>query len=174
MKNSLHTKFSQAFVATIFGTVIAAVALPVTAAGIETTAPANAENADYVTGKKFVEAKDWKNAVAAFERATAAEPKNADAWNMLGYTRRWAGNIQGAFAAYDRALKIDPNHVGALHYSGVAHLRNRDLSNAQAKLSRLDTLCSKRCDEYKALAEAITEYQRSGGDTASAGNRSKY
>jgi tetratricopeptide (TPR) repeat protein len=156
------------------GALISTVALPTHAAGIETAAPTNIENADFVAGKKFVEAKDWKSAAAAFERATVAEPNNADAWNMLGYTRRWAGNMQGSFAAYDRALAINPAHMGALNYSGIAHLRNKDLTKAQAQLAKLDALCSKFCDEYKSLADEIAKYQQSGGDVRTVGNRSKY
>jgi Flp pilus assembly protein TadD len=128
------------------------------AAGIETTAAANALNDDYVAGQKWVEAKDWQRAVAAFDRAVKAEPKNADAWNMLGYSRRWAGDVQGAFAAYDRALALDPKHRGATSYLGHAHLRNNDLAKAQAQLVKVEGLCGKDCYEYKRLAEAISKY----------------
>jgi Flp pilus assembly protein TadD len=128
------------------------------AADVETTPAANAQAADYVAGQKWVEAKDWKRAVAAFERATSNDAKSADAWNMLGYSRRWAGDLPGAFAAYDRALAIDPKHRGAHSYLGVAYLRSNDLPKAQAQLIKLDALCSKSCDEYKQLADAIAKY----------------
>jgi cytochrome c-type biogenesis protein CcmH/NrfG len=174
MKHFSLSMFSRVAGAASFAALTAFIALPAAAAGTETVAPAAAENADYVAGKKFVEAKDWNSAAAAFERATKAEPNNADAWNMLGYTRRWAGDIQGSFAAYDRALTINPNHMGALNYSGIAHLRNKDLPKAQAQLARLDTLCSKRCDEYKSLADEIAKYQQTGADVGTASYRSKY
>jgi cytochrome c-type biogenesis protein CcmH/NrfG len=174
MKQFSHTQVWKMLGVVTLGALISSVALSVHAAGTETTAPVNLENADYVAGKKFVEAKDWSSAAAAFERATKAEPNNADAWNMLGYTRRWAGNIQGSFAAYDRALAINPNHMGALNYSGIAHLRNKDLPKAQAQLAKLDALCYKRCDEYKGLADEIAKYQQSGGDVGTASYRSKY
>jgi cytochrome c-type biogenesis protein CcmH/NrfG len=174
MKQFSHTQALKMLGVLTLGALISSVALPTHAAGTETTAPVNVENTDYVAGKKFVEVKDWNSAAAAFERATKAEPNSADAWNMLGYTRRWAGNIQGSFAAYDRALTINPNHMGALNYSGIAHLRNKDLPRAQAQLAKLDALCSKRCDEYKSLADEIAKYQQSGGDVGSLGARSKY
>jgi Flp pilus assembly protein TadD len=128
------------------------------AAGTETTPVANAVNADYTAGQKWIAAKDWKAASAAFERATVAEPNNADAWNMLGYSRRWTGDVKGAFAAYDRALSLDPKHRGANSYLGIAHLRNNDLPKAQAQLAKVEGLCGKSCDEYKQLADAIARY----------------
>jgi Flp pilus assembly protein TadD len=128
------------------------------AADTETTPAANAQNTDYAAGQKWVEAKDWKRAVASFERATSAEPKNADAWNMLGYSRRWAGDVKGAFAAYDRALALDPKHRGANSYLGIAHLRNNDLPKAQTQLTKVEGLCGKDCEEYKRLADAIAKY----------------
>jgi Flp pilus assembly protein TadD len=128
------------------------------AADTETTPAANAQVSHYVTGQKWVEAKDWKRAVVAFERATLAEPKSADAWNMLGYSRRWAGDLSGAFAAYDRALTIDPKHRGAHSYLGIAHLRANELTKAQTQLAKLEALCGKNCDEYSLLSEAIAKY----------------
>jgi Flp pilus assembly protein TadD len=137
------------------------------AVGTETTPATNAENADYTAGQKWVEAKDWKRAVASFERATGAEPKNADAWNMLGYSRRWAGDVRGAFAAYDRALTLDPNHRGATSYLGMAHLRNDDVGSAKAQLAKLQRLCGQDCYEYKRLAEAISQYTPNASKQAS-------
>jgi cytochrome c-type biogenesis protein CcmH/NrfG len=138
---------------------MAAFAPAASAADTETTPAANAQQADYAAGRKWVEAKDWKRAVAAFERAAAAEPKSADAWNMLGYTRRWAGDTQGAFVAYDRALALDPKHRGAHSYLGIAHVRNNDVANAKAQLTKVEGLCGKSCEEYKELADAIAKHQ---------------
>ena len=52
------------------------------------TSPAPIENAkadDFATGKKAVEAKNWTAAIDSFKKAVAANPKNPDAHNMLGY-----------------------------------------------------------------------------------------
>jgi Flp pilus assembly protein TadD len=133
--------------------------VPTFAADTETAPAVNALNADYAAGQKWVEAKDWTRAVSAFERATLAEPKSADAWNMLGYSRRWTGDLKGAFAAYDRALSIDPAHRGAHNYLGVAYLRSNDLALAKTQLAKLDSLCGKNCTEYQQLATAIASYK---------------
>ncbi len=125
------------------------------------SSPAKAvASADYQAGKAAVEAKQWTVAADLFRRATLQDPKNADAWNMLGYSSRWAGNYPAAFDAYGRALSLEPLHRGANSYLGVAYVRTNDLTKARAQLAKLETICgNKDCDEYKLLDKAIAEYK---------------
>lgn len=88
------------------------------------------------------------------------DPKSADAWNMLGYSSRWAGKYPEAFGAYARALALEPAHRGAKSYLGVAYVRTNNLGKARAQLAKLESICgNKDCDEYKLLDKAITEYK---------------
>jgi Flp pilus assembly protein TadD len=128
------------------------------AADTETTAPANAENQDYVAGKAAVQRKDWPAAVASFRKVVAAQPNSADGYSMLGFSLRWMGKMDEAFAAYDRALALDPKHRGALEYSGVAYLKAGQPAKAQERLVRLETIGAKSSEEYRDLAKAIAEY----------------
>lgn len=128
------------------------------AADSETTAPANAENQDYKAGRQAVERKDWPAAAASFRKVVAAEPNNADGYNMLGFSLRWMGRMDEAFAAYDRALSINPQHRGALEYSGVAYLKAGRPAQAQAQLARLEKIGAKSSEEYRDLAKAIADY----------------
>ncbi len=125
------------------------------------SSPAKAvASADYQAGKVAVEAKQWTVAADHFRRATLQDPKNADAWNMLGYTSRWAGKYPDAFDAYARALALEPFHRGANSYLGVAYVRTNDLGKARAQLAKVESICgNKDCDEYKVLDKAITEYK---------------
>ncbi len=130
------------------------------AADTETSPAKNVASADYVAGKKAVEEKQWVVAADYFRRATLQDPKNADAWNMLGYSSRWAGKYPEAFDAYGRALALEPFHRGANSYLGVAYVRTNDLVKARAQLAKLESICgNKDCDEYKALDKAISEYK---------------
>ena len=79
---------------------------------------------------------------------------------MLGYASRWAGKYPDAFAAYARALAIDPFDRGAHSYLGVAYVKTNDLVKALAQLAKLESLCgNKDCEEYKALDKAIADYK---------------
>lgn len=132
---------------------------PAYAVDLDTTPVANAENPDFVAGRKAVERKNWNEAVTRFSRVVAKEPDNADAHNMLGYSLRWAGNVDAAIASYERALKLNPKHRGALEYSGIALLKSGSTERAQENLAKLKDICGVNCDEYKDLAKAIAEHQ---------------
>ena len=130
------------------------------AADTESTPAKDAASADYVAGKQAVEQKQWTLAAESFKRATLQDPKNADAWNMLGYSSRWAGKYPEAFDAYAKALALDPKHRGANSYLGVAYVRTNDLAKARTQLAKVESICgNKDCGEYKLLDNAIVEYK---------------
>jgi len=124
----------------------------------ETMPVANAGNRDYAAGKKAVERRDWASAAASFRKVVDAEPENADGYNMLGFSLRWMGKMDDAFAAYDRALQLNPKHKGALEYSGVAYLKADQPAKANEQLVRLEKVGGKYSDEYRDLAKAISDY----------------
>ena len=130
------------------------------AADTESSPAKNAASADYIAGTQAVEKKQWTLAAESFKRATLQDPKNADAWNMLGYSSRWAGKYPEAFDAYAKALALDPLHRGANSYLGVAYVRTNDLAKARTQLAKVESICgTKDCDEYKLLDKAIAEYK---------------
>lgn len=49
--------------------------------------------------------RDVDEAVARADEATRLPRASASAWNLLGRTRHWAGDIEGAHVAYERALE---------------------------------------------------------------------
>src|SRR5258706_710965 len=57
------------------------------AAGTDSGPAPNARpvDPDYESGKKAVEAGNWKTALDSFERVASRDPSNADAQNYLGY-----------------------------------------------------------------------------------------
>ena len=131
---------------------------PSVAAPLETTPSANEKVTDFVIGKHAIVAKDWTLAAKSFARVVAEQPNNADAHNLLGYSLRWLNRYDEAFAAYDKALALDPNHKGALEYSGVAYLKTNQKAKAEANLARLQAICA-TCEETTDLARAIAEYK---------------
>lgn len=101
-----------------------------------------------------MEAKKWAEAVNSFNKVVAQNPKNADAWNYLGYSSRWLGKYDEAFAAYNKALTLDPKHRGALEYSGIAYLKTGQKAQAEAQLAKLQSICAS-CEETTDLAKAL-------------------
>jgi Flp pilus assembly protein TadD len=123
--------------------------------GSESTHP------DWVEGRKAVEAQDWKRAVEHLSKAAAAEPKNADIHNWLGFANRKLGNMDAAFSAYNEALKLDPKHRSAHEYIGEAYLMVNDVPKAEQHLAELQKLCTPiPCEQYKELKRALDEHKK--------------
>lgn len=91
----------------------------------------------------------------------ANETSSADWNNLLGYSlrKKQPPDLAGAERYYQAALKIDPDHRGALEYYGKLKLINNDLPGAEALLVRLDKACTFGCEEYSDLKEAVQKYK---------------
>ena len=118
----------------------------------------SAKTDNFAVGKKALAAKNWSLAAESFKKVVADNPRNADGYNLLGYSSRWLGKYDEAFAAYDKALALDPKHIGALEYSGVAYLKVKQLDKAQAQLAKLKSICA-TCEETADLAKEIAAYK---------------
>src|SRR5690349_19327425 len=112
-------------------------------------------NPDFINGVKAVKAEDWQGAIALFTKVVAKEPKNADAFNYLGYSHRKLGEMDAAFKDYGTALSINPDHKGAHEYIGEAYLMVNDLPKAKEHLARLDKICWLGCEEFRDLKKAV-------------------
>src|SRR5260370_26271645 len=135
------------------------------AAGMDSGPGPNARpvDHDYESGKKAVEAGNWKTALDSFERVASREPSNADVQNYLGYAWRKSGNLELAFKHYNEALRLDPGHKGAHEYIGEAYLMVNNLPKAEEHLALLDKLCFFSCEEYRDLKKSIEEYRQRAG-----------
>lgn len=149
MTHRLLPTFAAALLAVAAGTTCLA-------AGVETTPVQNARVDDFTAGKSALEARQWRLASEHFGKVVAQDARNADAWNLLGYSLRWQERYDEAFAAYGKALAIDPNHKGALHYSGIGYLKVGRQAAAEEQLARLQKICA-GCTETSQLAKAVAD-----------------
>ena len=120
---------------------------------------AHSDDPDYRAAVAAIEAADFDRAAALLERYTAHRQDDASAWNWLGYASRKRGDLNAAFAHYDKALKLDPDHRGAREYLGEAHLMAGNLAAAEEQLRILDRLCWLPCEEYRDLKKAIAAHK---------------
>jgi hypothetical protein len=102
-----------------------------------------------------IAAKKWTAAITKLKSIVADNSSNADAYNLLGYSYRNAGDFSRAMTAYKRALKLNPKHTGALEYQGVLFIKLGQVDNAKANLDKIKGLCGTGCEEYEDLAKAI-------------------
>ncbi|MCH8105743.1 MAG: tetratricopeptide repeat protein [Proteobacteria bacterium] len=117
------------------------------------------KSVDYENGVKAVNSADYIKAIKLLSKVVAAKPKDADAWNYLGFSNRKLKRFDQALDAYQKALAINPKHRGAHEYLGELYLQTDDLANARKHLKRLDKICFFGCDEYDDLKAAILAYE---------------
>ena len=112
--------------------------------------------------------KRLKKAGEKFQSVVAVLPQNADAWQMLGYTRRMTDDVKGSFDAYWKALAIDPEHVGAHEYLGEAWLKAGKPDQAKAELAFLQKKGATR--EAEILSASIAAYEKANPQATNATN----
>jgi tetratricopeptide (TPR) repeat protein len=110
--------------------------------------------------QQAIKDKNWDQAVVLLNKALSRDDKNAEIYNLLGYSERNRGNLEAAFKHYDRALAINPKHRGAHEYVGEAYLMTGNLAKAEEQLAVLDKLCVLSCEEYRDLKTAIVAYKK--------------
>jgi len=81
--------------------------------------------------------------------------KEADKYNLLGFTARKSGDLNVAAEYYKKALEINPKHIQALEYQGELYLQLGEMEKAKKNLEKIKTICWFICKEKKMLEEAI-------------------
>ncbi|HXF65657.1 MAG TPA: tetratricopeptide repeat protein [Burkholderiales bacterium] len=118
-----------------------------------------AQPTPYELGVNAVKAGDYARALTELQKAVQADPRNADAWNYIGFSHRHLKQFDQSLAAYQKALAINPNHRGANEYLGELYLMTGHLDKAREQLARLGSLCPRGCPEYEDLKKAIEAHQ---------------
>ena len=113
----------------------------------------------YSAARQLVEEGKYAEAIPLLEKVVAADAKNADALNYLGYSNRQLGNNEVALTHYQAALALEPRHRGANEYLGELYLTLGDLPKAEERLEVLDGACFFGCEEYTELKSAIAAYK---------------
>ena len=131
---------------------------PVPASAVDEPAPSI--SSDHAAGKKAVEARDWNSAIKSLTSAAQRDSRNADIQNLLGYAYRNSGQLEPAMKHYQRALQLDPRHLGAHEYIGEAYLMANNPAKAEEHLAALKRYCSSAmCEQYEDLRKKIETYR---------------
>ena len=81
--------------------------------------------------------------------------KEADKYNLLGFTARKRGELNASAEYYKKALEINPKHIKALEYQSELYLQLGEMEKAKKNLEKIKTICWFICKEKKMLEEAI-------------------
>jgi len=121
------------------------------------------QNKDVVKAAALVDQGKFAEAIPLLKRVVVTEPKNADAYNYLGYSHRKLGAKDVALGYYQKALDLKPRHLGANEYLGELYLELGDIKSAEERLDVLDWACLLGCEEYTDLKNAIEAYKAKRG-----------
>src|SRR4051794_17361760 len=142
--------------------VLIGVVLPAAADPVDEDPNGSSLDPDVVAGKKAIDEKKWPAAIKALSSAALRDTRNADIQNYLGYAHRNAGQMNEAFAHYERALKLNPRHRGAHEYVGEAYLIVGKPAQAEAHFKALQAICVLPCEELDDLKAKIDRYRLEG------------
>ncbi len=117
--------------------------------------------APLATAQGHIKAARWGAAIDELKRLNLE--RDADWNNLMGYSLRKQAtpDLAGAQRHYDAALRIDPNHLGALEYVGELALMKKDLPAAEAYLARLQRACgiANPCEPLETLKQAVAAFK---------------
>ena len=121
---------------------------------------AKSVNIDYKRGYDEVSNGNYQLAIKYLLKAAETSPDNPDVYNLLGFSQRKLDKLEESFMYYNRALKLNPRHLGANEYIGELYLRTNNLKKAEEHLKILDDICFFGCGEYNDLKESIGKYKK--------------
>ena len=116
-------------------------------------------NEDYRVGKELAYDGNYKAATVYLMKSIKDDPNNPDAFNMLGFSHRKLGNNDEAYIYYNKALELDPEHLGTHEYIGRLYLNLNQPEEAKKHFRILKALCYFGCEELKSLEVAIKGYE---------------
>ena len=103
----------------------------------------------------FIKQKNFTAALNLLKQADKSYANNADINNLLGFSSRNLKQFAASAKYYKKALRINPNHLGALEYQGELFLQTKKVSAAKKNLAKLKKLCGENCEEYLDLKKAL-------------------
>jgi tetratricopeptide (TPR) repeat protein len=128
---------------------------PTQAAQTPTPAAVKTVNSELAKVTTLLNANNFKQALADLKIIDSEFKNNADVNNLLGYSSRKLKQYKPAATYYEKALKLNPNHLGALEYQGELFVLTNKVSAAKKNLVKLEKLCGLKCGEYLDLKKAI-------------------
>lgn len=137
------------------GLLVAASNAGFAADGVSNTLSPAAIQAEFDKARDSIERADYWPAISKLNSVIEANPRNADAFNLLGFSYRKIGNFESAERNYKRALRLDPDHKGALEYMGELYLETGRRAQATELLGALEKLCPQGCEELDDLRQAF-------------------
>lgn len=120
--------------------------------------------AKLASAEELIRKESYSDAISVLNGIVETNPREADAYNLLGFSYRKSKDFARAERNYKRALRLNPDHKGALEYVGELYLQTDRREKAEESLAKLEALCPSGCEELDDLRRSIA----SNGQTSNA------
>jgi len=158
LRRTMFTAMALALAATLPAATGFAAGTSSSSSSSSSSASSSSGPSDYQKAVDLIDDEEYSDAIPLLEKVVAADSKNADAFNYLGYANRKLGKHSEALGYYQHALALKPNHLGANEYLGELYLEMKLLPEAEQRLAVLQKACGS-CEEYEDLKEEIDDYK---------------
>ena len=115
---------------------------------------------DYKSAIKLIKKSKYDDAIdklMALVDVDTTDFTKADVFNEIGFAYRKSQDFDNASKYYDKALKLEPNHLGALEYQGEMYVDLGQKENALANLEKLRNLVGEKDSYFKELNNYISK-----------------
>lgn len=109
----------------------------------------------------LIRQENYRDAISVLNGIVETNPREADVYNLLGFSYRKSKDFNRAERNYKRALRLNPDHKGALEYYGELFIETDRREKAEAFVAKLEKLCPNGCAELDTLRKALTGTQTS-------------
>lgn len=118
----------------------------------------------WAAGVKAIESGDYARGLEIMRSFVAEDPKDADAWSLVGFSLRKLKRYVDSEHAYQQALEINPKHLAANAYAGKLYLETGRVMDAEKRLAVLAELCAAGtgCEDREKLAGMIESFRQTG------------
>jgi tetratricopeptide (TPR) repeat protein len=115
-------------------------------------------DADFQRAKQAIAQYKYEKALGYLQKVQTVRPNNPDVLNLIGFSNRKLGNQTEALEYYNKALALQPTHVGANEYLGELYLELKAPKKAEERLAVLKQACG-NCEEYTELKGKIEKFE---------------
>lgn len=122
------------------------------------------------SGRAYLEAGDYEQAISTLESVVEQAPENRDAHFLLGQAYNQTGQLSDAADAFRKVLEIEPQSAAAHHNLGVTYYQLRDFRAAIEQFEKALEIDPDDADTHYQLGAAYLTLALSGGDPASPGD----
>lgn len=116
------------------------------------------EDSGLITAEYYLATGKYSQSLQVLGGVLTRHPQNADAYCYRGFAYQNLGDTQKARENYQRALLINPAHLGALKYMGELYLQDGKLDDAMQQMLAIRAVCGDQsCEELDELQSSINK-----------------